>query len=775
MMNLVTSALAAIQPGGTFATELSCPSGGLRIQVDGVGALRFPVTDAAVRKLCLQARPAPFGKRDRTLYDRRVRDGWELPASKIAIDEPLWQRTLGPALAIVQQRLGLPVDGRLEAEFDKLLVYRPGQFFATHQDSERSANMFGTLVVELPSAHEGGTIVVEHLANKLVFLDRPLAPTELGLVAFYADCRHQVTPVRSGDRVVLTYRLRYIGKRPARRKPAPKTAIVTADVDRLADTVKAYFETPISTRYSRSAPERPDRLVYLLDHEYTQKSLDWKHLKNGDRLRVDALRQTAERLDYEAYLALADVHESWSCGGDEGYGRWSRYEPKERDPDDYELQELIASDVELRHWVSVDGRIAESGAVVPATEEICSTRESGDLTPFKSEHEGYMGNYGNTVDRWFHRAAFVMWPRAKSFVLRAKVSPAWAVKQIASRIKAGAVVEARTRAQELLPFWKHAMPDAPTVAFVRGLFEVGLALDDAAIASGLLAPLAPHLLTPGATPAFVAVVEHYGLAWSQRMFDGWIANRRWNAPPWLPSLPRLAEAAAAAGKETMSLVRLLLTRQAAAFREKYDAMRATADEFLETSAARDHDELLGLLEGAAAIGAPTVRDELLAFLTAPEHAMPPLQAGALLEACRKTRTPAAVRALGLGRLHRHLVASLERILAAPPRSPDDWSIEPPPGCDCALCKRLAAFLVDPARIEERWPLAKEGRKHIHRRIEARRLPVTHDTLRIGSPQTLVLEKQEELFKQAAALCARQRALLSWLKKEQKAFTDAPKL
>jgi hypothetical protein len=257
------------------------------------------------------------------------------------------------------------------------------------------------------------------------------------------------------------------------------------------------------------------------------------------------------------------------------------------------------------------------------------------------------------------------------------------------------------------------------------------------------------------------------------MFDGWIANRRWSAPPWVPSLPRLAAAASAAGKESMSLVRWLLTRETAAFRETYDSMRATADDFAEISTDRLHDELLGLLEGAAALDMPALRDELLAFLTAPEHAMPPLQAGALLETCRKTRAPAAVRALGLGRLHRHLVASLERTLAAPARRRDDWSIEPPSGCDCALCKRLAAFLADPARIEERWPLAKEGRKHIHRRIEARRLPVAHATLRIGSPQTLVLEKQKQLFQQAAAVRTRQRALLSWLKKEQRAFADAP--
>ena len=150
-----------------------------------------------------------------------------------------------------------------------------------------------------------------------------------------------------------------------------------------------------------------------------------------------------------------------------------------------------------------------------------------------------------------------------------------------------------------------------------------------------------------------------------------------------------------------------------------------------------------------------------------------LRAGALLEKARAKRKPAETRALGLGPLHRHATASLERSLAAPPRRPDDWSIEAPQHDGCALCRELAKFLVDSRRTEFRWPLAKERRRHVHGVIDAHRLPVAHATLHIGSPQTLVLQKQPALFEQAAALRARQKALLSWLKREQAAFADVP--
>jgi hypothetical protein len=64
--------------------------------------------------------------------------------------------------------------------------------------------MIGTLVVTLPSKFSGGAMVVRHHDERLAF--RGSGP-KLGLVAFYADCHHEVRPVKEGYRVVLTYNL----------------------------------------------------------------------------------------------------------------------------------------------------------------------------------------------------------------------------------------------------------------------------------------------------------------------------------------------------------------------------------------------------------------------------------------------------------------------------------------------------------------------------------------------------------------------------------------
>jgi hypothetical protein len=774
MLNEVTAALAAIEAGGTFATELACGSDDLHLEVKGVGPIRFPILPATARKLCAVARPAPFGRRGETLHDASVRDTLEIAASQIKIHARSWRRTLEPQLAILRRHLGVPDRGKLTATLDKMLVYGPGQFFASHQDSERADDMVGSLVVELPSRHEGGGFVVEHRGEKKVFRGAARGVLDLSLLAFYADCHHEVKPVDSGYRITLTYHLIFHGE-PGDRAPLPLSA-----VKRLAASVKAYFTTPIAPTYSRSAPEQPDRLIYLLDHEYTQKSLRWGHLKDADQRRTDALREVAGRLDCEVFLALADVHENWSCEEDDWGGRygrrgWYRHDDelkKDRGAAEYELIELVTTDVELRHWVGPDGLVVPGISSKPASNEVCSTRASAEMDPFKSEHEGNMGNYGNTVDRWYHRAALVIWPRERDFVVRAKISPSWAMKHLTARITAGAMIEARLRANQLLPFWNRTASQETGEAFVLQLLTVAASLNDADLAFGLLSPLGPHQLGQRAAPVFAALVGRHGVLWAQRVFAAWAEGFRHDTTPWLPVLPRLSEVLTAAGEQGKALALWLLSREVATLKKRHAVELELRDILGEEGANRHLDDLLALLETAAVIGAPDLRDDLVAFLVAPATALPLMAAGALLQKCREARTPAAVRAFGLQTLYRHVVDSLEEVLAKKVRSPDDWSFEPPSGCKCELCKELSAFLRDRAKIQYPWPLAKERRRHIHGILDRHGLPVTHTTVRRGSPQTLVLTKQEALFEREKALRLQQKTLLAWLEKQRRVFVDA---
>ncbi len=781
-LDRVTAALSDIASAGTFVTEFTCPSDDLAIEVKGIGALRFPISSTTARALCSVATAASFGRRDQTLQDRKVRDTWEIGKSQVKIDAQKWGGTLSPALAKIRKALGLPEDGKIAAEFDKMLVYGPGQFFAAHQDSEKANDMVGSLVVQLPSSSTGGSVVVQHHGEKKTFKGAKRGPSDLSLLAFYADCHHEVKPIASGYRVVLTYRLHF---RPTTAK-ASSSSNSSASIDDLCESVSAYFATPVVPRYSNPEPQKPDRLIYLLDHEYTEKSLAWTRLKNGDRLRISALQDAADRLDCESYLVLADVHENWTCGDDgadyDGWrGRRRYYHEEDEEEDDspgsdggHTLGELCDSDVELRHWVGRDAREAKGIAVRPSDDEICFTKASVELEPFKSEYEGYMGNYGNTVDRWYHRAAFVMWPRERNFVIRAEVSPSWAVDEIATRLKARAVSDAKNLARSLLPSWAQHAPREEGAAFFTKLLKVTLSLDDAELARDLLAPFKRERLGAGALSAFAMLVEQYGRAWSERLFASWSERERYAAARSFPLLPNLFEALLhRAPTHGRDFAMWLLAREIDAFeKDRREELKLPAIWLGGDETDKHAQMLLPLVLAARVIDEPPLLRRLVALVTSGEMALPLLAAGVLLETCREGRKPGAVRELRLGALFRQVVADLEAALAKPVRTPDDWSITLLQQCSCELCSGLTAFLRDKSRIQHEWPLAKERRQHIHNAIDRHRLPVTHVTTRRGSPYSLVLTKEAGLFHGEAALRTRHEKLLGWLRKNEGAFVEA---
>ena len=217
MTEPIAEVLRLLEDPGTFATRFCAPVDGLAIEVTGVGRLRLPIAATTAEKLRKVARPAPFGRRDQTLHDSTVRNTWEIAKSRVKIAARPWKRALAPYLRAIQRELGLPDDCQLKPVLDKMLVYERGQFFKAHQDSEKSDHMVASLVVVLPSKYSGGSLTVEHHGGKKVFHRLKSQSKSLSLLAFYADCHHEVHPVKSGFRVALTYHLVLEG--PARVRP----------------------------------------------------------------------------------------------------------------------------------------------------------------------------------------------------------------------------------------------------------------------------------------------------------------------------------------------------------------------------------------------------------------------------------------------------------------------------------------------------------------------------------------------------------------------------
>ncbi|MHB2022638.1 MAG: 2OG-Fe(II) oxygenase, partial [Mycobacteriales bacterium] len=564
--------LGGLTTHAAFCAQRNASVDDLHLEVRDVGQLAFPVSDEQALALCQLGLAARYGRGERTLLDRRVRDTWEIPKSRVKIDRRRWNNTLVSTLAQLRDDLGLPPTCVLEPELHSLLVYGPGQFFVPHQDSEKTDAMVGSLVVTLPSAFTGGTLVIRH-RNETASCrsSRKYA----SFVAFYADCRHEIRPVKAGYRVVLTYNLSLRGDSTA------ETDAPDADVDAIVPLLDEHFTTPAPPpRFGGSTEgRRPDRLVYLLDHEYTAAGLSWARLKGSDAKRAAVLRAAAERADCEIVLALADIHETWSAYESEPSGRYGerryggRYggDDEEEDEDagddstaldDYELGELIEDRITLERWLDPSGEETEPIATHVLDDEVCATTASGELQPYSSEYEGYMGNWGNTLDRWYRRAALVLWPRQRTFVVRAEASPAWALDALAARVRAQEVGLARDMASLLAPFWDSVIGREPRRGLLTKALRVARGLDDADLAALVLKPFRLELLTPGHAPVLAALVKGYGEDWTRALLLGWFGDRRrltiHDRLAWVASLVGLGEALHAAGEPGTSVARLVV-------------------------------------------------------------------------------------------------------------------------------------------------------------------------------------------------------------------------
>ena len=471
---------------------------------------------------------------------------------------------------------------------------------------------------------------------------------------------------------------------------------------------------------------------------------------------------------------------------EEGYGYQDWYGEYDEDDDEYsggasgsdgeyDIQELIDSEVTLTHWTGPGGTRLEETSLYVDRKTVCASTPTGDLAPYSSEYEGYMGNWGNTLDRWYHRAAVIVWPREQAFANRAEASPAWALDEIAAMASAGDVPGARTAAATLAPFWDTALggrtPEGRERIFGPAL-RAADAIADAQTAAMLLRPFHIEDLDHESVDSFGKIAGRYGQPWTAELVRTWFGGNQpaWaygggqERPRWVADrLPGLCARLHAAG-----------TAGAAAAQRLVDlAWEWTAKEIgtgLVSSSPSRRDEKLGglgrplasVLTAAAAIGAASTRDIAAGYVREQGDAVTALEMPALHAAAELSRDGARGEA-GFGDLAADCAARLRARLARPQRASGDWSIElPAGGCTCELCGALRVFLEDKSRRTFEWPLAKQRRQHVHSRIDAAELPVTHVTRRQGRPYTLVLNKTGTLFTREQDARTRDETDLEWL-------------
>ncbi len=407
--------LRHLRGAGAFCVAGRLPHAPPDIMLPDGEDLALPLTKAQAADIRTMAERAPYGMGTETRLDESVRRCWQIDASELPWISPEWRDGMDALAMAVAQDLG--VEGEVTADPYKLLLYDTGGFFLPHRDTEKQPGMFGTLIVSLPSRHTGGELLVRHGGREVrVDFAAETGPAGFPWAAFFADCEHEVLPVKTGNRLCLVFNL-VRAKRAAGRAP-------TAPVD-ASGAVEAGLRQIASVR-------RTDLTAILLDHHYTEEGLSVATLKGEDRARADALFAAAEKTGLVARLALVCLHKlgeleggydhyySSRRGRHRGWGRRWADDDDDTDSDEGSMGSIIETTLTLSHWRKPTDRRDSLGDFAISEEQILSLTRLDAGEPDEKFAEGYTGNAGCTMEHWYRRAAVVVWPREAAHDIEAR-------------------------------------------------------------------------------------------------------------------------------------------------------------------------------------------------------------------------------------------------------------------------------------------------------------------------------------------------------------------
>jgi len=715
--------LTVDRPGSFYASgtaELLPPS----LEVEGVGSIALPLLPGQASQLAAAAEPAPFGRGQDTLIDPAVRRCWQVGPSRVQIGGRRWARTLDGIVARAAEGLG--VTGPVSAEFYKLLLYGEGGFFVGHRDTEKVPSMFATLVVVLPSLHEGGDLVVRHAGQEARLSLRCDDPAEAAFAAFYADCVHEVLPVTQGFRLTLVYNL----VRPGGRPPGPPDH--RAEQDRAATLLRDWD------------PDGPVKLVLPLEHAYTPAELGFPALKGADAAVAGMLAAAAPHARCDLHLALLTIEENGSAEYTGSYG-WRRG-GREDDEDSFEVVEVSNRDVALSDWRSLDGGAPAIGSIpVEEEDELSPPGACDDLAPDEQSFREATGNEGASFERTYRRAALVLWPSGRLPAVLAQAGLSVTLPYLEDLARRWAAAgrdradplrrEVHDLGTEMLEGWPNYHPwsargdgATSTARMLAVLSELG---DDVLIRRMLTDVIAAGGHDPRDAAAILDALGRLPPPERAALVEQVVRGTA--ATAFAACAGLLARAAAAWGPAGLHGAAAALL----AAMPGDPAHTAPAPSWQRPAAVVPRT-VLDLLAGLGVVD-PALAGQAVAHLLAwpGTYGMDAV----LVSAARDLPADAP----GTGPLRAACVAHLSARAAEPLAPPSDLRRDSTLPCRCPRCTELARFLDDPGRATWVLKAAEADRSHVEGTIRAAGSDVDTVTDRRGRPYSLVCTKTQASY------------------------------
>lgn len=203
---------------------------------------------------------------------------------------------------------------------------------------------------------------------------------------------------------------------------------------------------------------------------------------------------------------------------------------------------MIEDSVILTHWVT-RGKVQHPPLHV-RNDELCWTRSSDEFTPIAEEHEGYMGNYGNTLDRQYRRSAVVVWPKNMHLRTLFRMDEATGMGELLSLAR----VDPEAAAQEAMTIFDTLLPDTPRLTSsesLRATLNLLLLLDDRSLSIRALAAFRIDAVKKAQMRPLIKLGVEHGKGFCEKLVAGWIdppdKGYQHVSLDWIGQLPHFCE------------------------------------------------------------------------------------------------------------------------------------------------------------------------------------------------------------------------------------------
>ena len=739
-----------------------------------MGRISLPLSHSQAMELKSRCEQAPYGRREETIVDTSVRNAWQLDASRLTIGRRI-QEVVASLIPRLANDLGCQ-GVTIEALPYKLVLYEEGGFFLPHRDTEKAPGMFATLVVQLPAEHKGGELVVQHNGKEKTFDFADDSASDVFFAAFFADCRHELRPVTSGLRLCLIYNLVHRNSGPT---PCPTD--YTQTVARIVQAVQSWIADPCGA----------EKLIYVLQHDYTQAGLSFGGLKNKDRAVAQVLRLVSQQVELDVHLAIVTKNESGSAeSNDYGYSycKRHRWSDSEEDPADWSMGEIYDTSVTLDNWVGLDDAHKDIDEMSVKDGELIGGKALDDVDP-EEEVEECSGNAGATMERWYRQATLVLWPRGDTVAIKlralVKEGTGVAVKKLQTDLQAcreqGLAADSE-QWQECLettrllvkhlekPRDRHGDKHSAAV-MLSNIQSCG----DLQLYITYLAVVTKNSFSAAIASSLLCGCKHFG--WPA-LHDSLCAMLQHNLKLLSKCVSLVAALAAEGGPTVITDEQQLHTcRELATV--IHTAVIACSTEAVPVAAlfkmlyVIDQPQLLQ--EAARHV---KTRPEQYRVVEQPQPLQKatwsfrpqpqPKVKSSLIAAVRDLSRWLGAKAQECGpfvELLEVCIATLTAKTNGGIAEPATWAMKVPFTPCCRDCRDLAHFLSNPSKQVGRFKMAKNRRVHLHQKLDGSGVDASHTTEQVGSPQTLVvtkthtyLQRQQEQQTRYLKVLAKLRAL-----------------